>query len=223
METHPAAGVFPLLEGSDFEALREDIRKRGQLEPCITWVDETDTEWLLDGRNRSRACADLGIEPSVRRVECPPSDVVALVVSLNLRRRHLTPTQLAAVTVALARMLAPGQGARTDLDEETSCQSAGGDGVQQACALTGAAERTVYRAKSVADSDDPRAPEMFARMLAGTMSTNAAVTQLRPEKSSPPTALDTKILRVIAGIEDTFILHEIINCIRERIAELEAT
>jgi hypothetical protein len=211
-----------MMEGADYDALREDIRARGQLEPCITWVDEDGEVLLLDGRNRALACADLGVEPSIRRVECAATDVVALVVSLNLRRRHLNPTQLAAVTVALARLEEDDAAKRQRAGVPANLQEGAGEAVEIACAMTGAKPRSVYAAKSVADSDDPRAPEMFERMLTGKMSTNAAVTALKGEKPAPSrAAVETRIMRDVAECDDVDILNEIMNCIRVRIAELE--
>jgi hypothetical protein len=58
---HPAANLFPLLEGAAYESFLEDVRARGQLFPIELWCGQ-----LLDGRNRLRACNDLGIIPITR-------------------------------------------------------------------------------------------------------------------------------------------------------------
>jgi len=89
MEIHPAADIFPLDEGS-IPDLAEDIRKNGLLTPIERFNGQ-----LLDGRRRMRACALAGVEPRFKDVT--PSDPVAYVLSLNLHRRHLTPSQLAMV------------------------------------------------------------------------------------------------------------------------------
>ena len=57
MDFHPAADIFPLLEGDEFQALKTDIAEQGQLDPI--WVYQNQ---ILDGRNRYRACQELGIE-----------------------------------------------------------------------------------------------------------------------------------------------------------------
>lgn len=93
---HPAADIFPLLEGEAFDQLVADIRENGQHESCVFYQGQ-----LLDGRNRWRACEVLGIEPEECWLENDPStfDPVAWVLSANLHRRHLTPSQRAMVAV----------------------------------------------------------------------------------------------------------------------------
>jgi N6-adenosine-specific RNA methylase IME4 len=94
---HPLANAFPLLEGSDFEALVADIKANGQREP-ITVLDGM----ILDGRNRYRACRAIGIKP--RAVDFDPDvdgEPLAFVISKNVARRHLDESQRAMVAARL--------------------------------------------------------------------------------------------------------------------------
>lgn len=100
---HPAAELFPLLDGPDFEDLCDDIRANGLREPA--WVllqDHPDGEELLilDGRNRLRACEATGTEPVTQVYG--GDDPVGFVMSLNLHRRHMTDGQRAMVASRLA-------------------------------------------------------------------------------------------------------------------------
>ena len=52
---------------------------------------------ILDGRNRYRACVELGIEPETTNYT--GNDPVGFSLSLNLHRRHLTSDQRAAIAV----------------------------------------------------------------------------------------------------------------------------
>ena len=46
---------------------------------------------ILDGRNREKACASVGVEPRYTTVET--DDPIAYVLSKNLHRRHLSTSQ----------------------------------------------------------------------------------------------------------------------------------
>ncbi len=87
---HEAANIFPLLDGDEFDRLVEDIRKYG-LRKEIALLDGK----VIDGRNRYRACLLASAER--RYTEIETDDPVAYVLSLNLHRRHLTPSQQSMV------------------------------------------------------------------------------------------------------------------------------
>jgi hypothetical protein len=85
-EFHPLADIFPLTEGAEFTVLLADIGIYGLLQPIAIYEGK-----ILDGRNRYRACLQVGVEP--RFEEFKGDDPVAFVVSANIIRRHLSPKQ----------------------------------------------------------------------------------------------------------------------------------
>jgi N6-adenosine-specific RNA methylase IME4 len=107
MGAHPYADLFPLLEGAALESLASDIREHGQRENIIVFGG-----LILDGRNRWRACEIAGVRPETTTFHGSEAEALALVLSLNLHRRHLSESQRAMVAARLATMK---QGERTDL------------------------------------------------------------------------------------------------------------
>lgn len=110
LRPHPAADVFPMLDDEAFAALRDDIERHGQRVPIAMYGGA-----VLDGRNRLRACRELGVEPMT--VDVPLDvDPWVYVVSLNLRRRHLLPHQAGRVYAKILeqRGVKRGQGRRND-------------------------------------------------------------------------------------------------------------
>jgi hypothetical protein len=91
MEFHEVCEAFPLLEAEEFNELVEDIRQHGQPEDIWTYKSK-----IIDGRNRSRACPAAGVKPRYREWDGQGS-LADLVVSLNIKRRHLNAAQKAAV------------------------------------------------------------------------------------------------------------------------------
>lgn len=96
---HAMADLFPLMDAESFEALKADIAANGQREPI--WLFEGR---IIDGRNRYRACRELKLTPVIKEWKGKGS-LVAFVVSLNLHRRHLTPSQKAMVALEVLPML----------------------------------------------------------------------------------------------------------------------
>lgn len=90
---HPITEVFPPLSDSDYQTLKADIAEQGLLEPI--WVDKD--KRVIDGRHRLRACRELKIEPEYQFTDYEEEDIASIVVSLNMRRRHLTESQRARI------------------------------------------------------------------------------------------------------------------------------
>ncbi len=89
MEFHEAANIFPLDE-EHIDELASDISANGQQVPIEVYDGK-----ILDGRRRWLACERAGVKPKTKDVL--PADPVAYVLSLNLHRRHLTPSQASMV------------------------------------------------------------------------------------------------------------------------------
>lgn len=85
MKYHPAADAFPMMGHKRYQELLEDIRAHGQRE-TVTVCEGM----ILDGRNRYKACLELGIEPELQVFE---GDPWAYVWSLNGQRRDLVSEQ----------------------------------------------------------------------------------------------------------------------------------
>ncbi len=134
---HPAAELFPMMSETEYQAMKEDIRLHGQNDDVLVWNGT-----LLDGRNRLRACTELGIEPGWAEIP-KTTDPVAWVLSHNLHRRHLTTSQRAMVAEKLATLLhGDVKSQRDDAPIDASSQS-------EAAAALKVSRRSVQRAKTV--------------------------------------------------------------------------
>lgn len=100
MNFHPASELFPLMRAAELAALADDIAAHGLDDP-ITLLDGA----VLDGRNRLRACEIAGVEPQFVEWSQNGSTPIEWVVSHNLKRRHLTIAQRAAIAFDLLPQL----------------------------------------------------------------------------------------------------------------------
>jgi len=104
---HPAADVFPLLSAVELKQLADDIAKRGLMHPILVFEGK-----ILDGRNRYKACQIAKVEPTYQILDLKqvgPS-AIEFVVSQNLRRRQMNPSQTAmAAAVAMPTWIAEGK------------------------------------------------------------------------------------------------------------------
>lgn len=174
---HPAASIFPMLPDDKLLELADDIEKTGQREPVLL-LDGM----VLDGRNRMAACRLKGVEP-VTKIVTNIEDPVAYVLSLNLHRRHLTPSQ-ASMCAARARELYEQQAKERMLSGKKTDPSANLREGQKASEEAGKAfnvsSRSVEYAKKVLDKG---IPELAKAVDEGRMAVStAAVLASEPEE-----------------------------------------
>jgi hypothetical protein len=117
LEVHPAADLFEELPEEELQELAEDLKENGLRQPIVCWGnDPNDPVQLVDGRMRLEGLNRNGLlyetddhhlglntwigtkwaERSGDRIRFQHvhgGDPYALVLSLNIRRRHLTPEQ----------------------------------------------------------------------------------------------------------------------------------
>jgi ParB-like chromosome segregation protein Spo0J len=78
------------MEGDEYGRFADDIKKRGLQEPIVLHEHQ-----ILDGRNRYKACKQLGLTPQTKPYT--GNDPLGYVLSANFHRRHLNESQRAMV------------------------------------------------------------------------------------------------------------------------------
>jgi ParB-like chromosome segregation protein Spo0J len=165
VEFHPVSNLFPMMNPDEFKALVDDIRQNGQREDV--WLHEGQ---IIDGRNRFKACTELGITPRTRTWHGDGS-LVQFVVSLNLHRRHLSASQKAMVAVEILPMLeieAKKRQLSTLKQNATDSQKIDqrfGKATEQAADIVGTNRQYVSDAKRIAE----QAPELKPLVLSGEL------------------------------------------------------
>lgn len=99
---HPAAAIFPLMVGEEFDELVESIRRTRTVTPV-----EIHEGKLIDGRNRCRAIEELQLEGEA--IDLPTTEwhpnagesVEEHIFAVNVCRRHLTDDQRAVFATKL--------------------------------------------------------------------------------------------------------------------------
>ena len=178
---HGVANIFPMMTDAEFASLKADIAENGLRE--AVWLHSDGS--IIDGRNRYKACTELGITPEFRTWDGAGS-LVSFVVSLNLHRRHLNSGQLAMVALDILPMLEEeargrqsaagtgfGRGVDSSVKELTELSTEPKRATAQAAAITGTNRQYVSDAKRISTE----APKLAAQVRAGTV-TMAQATQL---------------------------------------------
>jgi hypothetical protein len=154
-----------------FDELVEDVRKNGLQQTIWTYKGE-----IIDGRNRYRACLKAGVEPRFQEWDGKGS-LVEFAISLNVKRRHLTSSQLAVVALGVEKQL--GKEAqekeekrksettlekfqKSSLDKTVTPQI---NATVQSAKLLNTNDNYVSAAKKIAE----KAPELLEHVISGTL------------------------------------------------------
>lgn len=181
-EVHPAANLFPLIEGPEFDELVQDIKTKGLRQPIILTHDRT---VLVDGRNRYRACDAAGVDPVFETLSERYTEqmILDLIVSENIRRRHLSPGQLAMLAADLEPMYAMPMGPKNSRGSiESVAPGPQTKARDLAGAAVGASGRSTSRAKFVQEA----APDLAARVRAGEIDLKPAEKEARARLRAQP-------------------------------------
>lgn len=185
---HPAADLFPLMQGEEFDALVESVRAQGLREAI--WLTKNGA--LLDGRNRVRACQAAGVKPDFRQYD--GDDEVAFVMALNIDRRHLTLGQRATLALKLIPMYeregraakaaggaksAPGKPRKlpADLQEVSPRHRESTHKAGQAAKVSG---RAVAQAKRISE----KAPDLIEKVESGELALDRAERIVRDREAA---------------------------------------
>ena len=172
--SHEMADIFPMMSAAEVDGLAADLKTNGLHQPIILYDGK-----VLDGRNRLAACKLSGTEPRFEEFDGTEDEALALVLSLNLARRHLTTAQKATLAVnllpveqkAASRRMLAGT-ASTDPTQDVvegplSVTPVNGEANALAGAKVGISKETVRKAKRLAADF----PLVFGAMEDGTLRT----------------------------------------------------
>lgn len=172
-ELHPLCTLFPRVEGAEFDSLVADIKSNGLREP-ITLVDGM----VLDGGNRYRACLEAGVEPIFS--EFGGENIVSFVLSKNLHRRHLSPSQSAAIVASAANWsnaAIHGGDRSTSAIRSTCSNNEQLHTIASRAKESGASKATQRKADAVVKAD----PELGRKVATGEITLNQATKQVAPQ------------------------------------------
>lgn len=147
---HEIANVFPLMTDAELNDLAHDIAAHGLRVPILLHADGR----ILDGRNRYRACERAHTLPRFETWNGEGS-IVDLVITLNLKRRHLTPSQCGLAAARLERFTHGGDRQHAENATTSSNGPHGPLSKVTAGKLLNVGHQTVGRGRRVLDHGTP--------------------------------------------------------------------
>lgn len=173
MEFHPMCLIFPQADERTLEEMADDILKNGLNDPIVRHEGK-----ILDGRNRYLACLKAGVEPTY--ADYRGDEPLEYVVTKNLHRRHMNPSQLSMAAQKVYQLLQENENIPP---EEKQTQ-------KEIAEQFNVSPRNVRNAARVADV---AAPEVVEQIKGGNLSVNAAVAALEQAKANAGISVTKKM------------------------------
>jgi hypothetical protein len=163
---HPIATIIPAPTADEFDEILADIKAHGLLQPIVLFEG-----MVLEGWTRFRCCQRLGI--SLRTEPFTGIDPRAYVISLNVKRRHLTPSQRAAIVADLATFSHGGD--RSNGSRDPSAKT-----IAEVAREAQISPATMKRFRYVREHGTPKE---IAAVKAGTMTVTEATQAIRDREA----------------------------------------
>jgi hypothetical protein len=173
LQPYPLAAIFPELPAEELRQLAQDIKERGQIEPIILYKGQ-----ILDGRNRYKACQMVGVKPRFEEFnpKAAKRSPEEFILSRNLRRRHLSTGQKAAIALEWADQLQQvprsGNGKTTGRPRGALLEAAKHIGIER---------QRVFEARQIRDTN----ASLYKEVKAGRRSLNSVLEEIRPPQETP--------------------------------------
>jgi ParB-like nuclease domain len=172
IKPHPFAALFPELPPEELTQLARDIKERGQLEPIILYKGV-----ILDGRNRHRACQIAGVKPRIEEFDAKATrrSPEEFILSRNLRRRHLSVGQKAAIALEWSEQI------ELSADPQKNKSRGRPKGtLSEGAKKIGINERRVFEVRKVRDAN----PSLYEDVKADRRSLNSALAEISPPRDT---------------------------------------
>lgn len=170
---HRLAEVVPPMTGEEYAELKTDIKIHGLREPITLYEGK-----ILDGKHRYRACRELGVEIKTRNLPSNGSPL-EYIISENVKRRHLTTGQRAALALELRPLV------ERELAESESPRKSGGSHRTPAVEVAAQYVRVHPSAVETYAKVVKEAPDLAKQVRAGTLPLYAAQEQYRARQPKP--------------------------------------
>ena len=193
IQDHPVANIFPLLSDDELKELAQDIKENGLRQTIVLHEEK-----ILDGRNRYRACKLAGVESRFEKFK--GDSAASFVISMNLKRRHLSASQRGMVGADAEPFFAAEAKARQATSTggkhpQLVAQMRQGEpkASEQAAATVNVSPRYVQEAKAIKKSS----PALAAQVKAGEKTITQARREITRAKVTAQAALPSDKFRVI--------------------------
>ncbi len=199
LDYHPFCLMLPRMNDAEFEDLKADIKVAKQRDPILLFDGK-----ILDGRHRYMALKELNVTPRFEEFEGTDSAALNHVVSKNLKRRHLTSSQRAAIAVEMTPVL---EALRGEAHErmvnplENFPEEEKGTIAQKVAALNDTNEKYVRDAEKLKVDD----PELFDRVKDGKLNLH----QVKILQEAPLDEKEKALKRIDAGANALPVMREV--------------